>query len=75
MVRTMLNMIRMELYRMVRMKSFWVILIIVAVMNVVTVALNDVITDSPELQQAIEAAESEKDDPVANIGMSIDPHL
>ncbi len=71
MVRTMLNMIRMELYRMVRMKSFWVILIIVAVMNVVTVALNDVITDSPELQQAIEAAESEKDDPVANIGMSI----
>ena len=67
----MLNMIRMELYRMVRMKSFWVILIIVGVVNVITVSLNDVMKDSPELQQAIEAAESEKDNPVANIGMSI----
>ena len=71
MVRTMLNMIRMELYRMVRMKSFWVILIIVGIMNLITVSLNDVMTDSPELQQAIEAAESEKDNPAANIGMSI----
>ena len=67
----MLNMIRMELYRMVRMKSFWVILIIVGVINVITVSLNDVMKDSPELQQAIEAAESEKDNPMANIGMSI----
>ena len=49
----MLNMIRMELYRMVRMKSFWVILIIVGVVNVITVSLNDVMKDSPELQQAI----------------------
>ena len=67
----MLNMIRMELYRMVRMKSFWVILIIVGVMNVISVALNDSITDDPQLQQAIEAASSEKDDPMANIGMNI----
>ncbi|MBO7631676.1 MAG: hypothetical protein J6S78_05040 [Lachnospiraceae bacterium] len=67
----MLNMIRMELYRMVRMKSFWVILIIVGVMNVISVSLNDSITDDPQLQQAIEAASSEKDDPMANIGMSI----
>ena len=67
----MLNIIRMELYRMVRMKSFWVILIIVGVMNIITVALNDAIMDDPELQQAIEAADSEKDNAVANIGMSI----
>lgn len=67
----MLNMIRMELYRMVRMKSFWVILIIVGVINVITVSLNDVITESPKLQQAIEAAESEKDNPMANIGMNV----
>ena len=70
MVSDMLNMIRMELYRMVRMKSFWVILIIV-VLNVITVSLNDVMQDSPKLQQAIEAAESEMDNPMANIGMSI----
>ena len=45
----MINIIRMELYRMVRMKSFWVILIIVGVMNIITVALNDAIMDDPEL--------------------------
>ena len=67
----MLNMIRMELYRMVRMKSFWVILIIVGVMNVLTVSLNDAMKADPVLQQALEAAESEKDDSVTNIGMSI----
>ena len=67
----MLNMIRMELYRMVRMKSFWVILIIVGVMNVLTVSLNDAMKADPEIQQALEAAESEKDDSVTNIGMSI----
>ena len=71
MVRDMLNMIRMELYRMVRMKSFWVILIIVGVMNVITVSLNDVMMDSPELQQALEATQAKEDDPVSNIGMSI----
>ncbi|MBO7631599.1 MAG: hypothetical protein J6S78_04645, partial [Lachnospiraceae bacterium] len=67
----MLNMFRMELYRMVRMKSFWVILIIVGVMNVLTVSLNDAMKADPEIQQALEAAESEKDDSVTNIGMSI----
>ena len=67
----MLNMIRMELYRMVRMKSFWVILFIVAVINVITVSLDDAMMSDPELRQAIEAAESQKDNAAANIGMSI----
>lgn len=67
----MLNMIRMELYRMVRMKSFWVILIIVSIMNVITVSLNDVMMDSPEMQQALEATKAKEDDPLSNIGMSI----
>ena len=67
----MLNMIRMELYRMVRMKSFWVILIIVSIMNVITVSLNDVMMDSPEMQQALEATKGKEDDPLSNIGMSI----
>lgn len=67
----MLNMIRMELYRMVRMKSFWVILFIVAVINVITVSLDDAMMSDPELRQAIEAAESQKDNAATNIGMSI----
>ena len=67
----MLNKIRMELYRMVRMKSFWVILFIVAVINVITVSLDDAMMSDPELRQAIEAAESQKDNAAANIGMSI----
>ena len=67
----MLNMIRMELYRMVRMKSFWVILIIVGIMNVITVSLNDVMMDSPEMQQALEATKAKEDDPLSNIGMSV----
>ena len=67
----MLNMIRMELYRMVRMKSFWVIVFIVAVINVITVSLDDAMMSDPELRQAIEAAESQKDNAAANIGMSI----
>lgn len=67
----MLNMIRMELYRMVRMKSFWVIMIIVGFMNVITVAMNDAIMDNEEIQQAIAAAEGSKDSPAANIGMNV----
>ena len=68
----MLNMIRMELYRMVRMKSFWVIIFIVGFINLVTVALNDMVMETPEYQQAIEASQSiREDDVVANIGMGV----
>ena len=67
----MLNMIRMELYRMVRMKSFWVILIIVGIMNVISVSLNDAMMNNPEMKKAIESTKAKEDDPLSNIGMSV----
>ncbi|MBO4651934.1 MAG: hypothetical protein J5649_01295 [Lachnospiraceae bacterium] len=56
---------------MVRMKSFWVILIIVGIMNVISVSLNDAMMSNPEMQKAIESTKAKEDDPLSNIGMSV----
>ena len=67
----MLNLIRMNLYRLVRMKSFYVIMIITVFMNIATLAIGEDIKSDPKQAELLKQTEEIKDDPMADIGMNI----
>ena len=72
----MLNLIRMYTYRLVRMKSFYVILIIVSLLNLTMPLMNKSVSDeTKQAQEAMEkAAEADGDDGVDGIGMNVNVH-
>ena len=67
----MLNLIRMNLYRLVRMKSLYVIVIITVFMNIATMIIDEQMKSDPKQAELLQMAEETKDDPVSNIGMNI----
>lgn len=71
----MFNMIRSDFYRMVRMKSFWIILIIIGVMNVASFVASKAVQEDEAYMEYLEKTaeqQGEKEDTGASdIGMSI----
>ena len=74
MVKNMLNLIRSDFYRMVRMKSFMIILLIIGVMNIATFVANKAVQSDPAYMEYMEKAMEEADSSqpgASDIGMSI----